>query len=115
MMYIAKDASWKFLYCLLYGAVVSATDPVAVVALLKALGVPHHLKVLIEGESLFNDGAAIFFHSLLHIVLGHYFQVPHHHGGNLLAQIFLRFLAVVASVIIGFLYSQVTAKVSFFE
>jgi CPA1 family monovalent cation:H+ antiporter len=41
------------------GALVSATDPVAVVALFRRLGVPKRLQVLLEGESLFNDGTAI--------------------------------------------------------
>ena len=44
---------------MLFGAVVSATDPVAVVALLKDLGASKNLGTLIEGESLLNDGTAI--------------------------------------------------------
>jgi NhaP-type Na+/H+ or K+/H+ antiporter len=44
---------------MLFGAVVSATDPVAVVALLKELGASKKLGTLIEGESLLNDGTAI--------------------------------------------------------
>ena len=42
-----------------FGALIAATDPVAVVALFRALGVPHRLAVALEGESLFNDGTAI--------------------------------------------------------
>lgn len=44
---------------LAFGAMLSATDPVAVVALLKDLGAPKQLSLLIEGESLFNDGTAM--------------------------------------------------------
>ena len=44
---------------LLFGALISATDPVAVVALFKDLRVPGRLSVLVDGESLFNDGTAI--------------------------------------------------------
>ena len=44
---------------MLFGTVVSATDPVAVVALLKELGASKQLSTLIEGESLLNDGTAI--------------------------------------------------------
>jgi CPA1 family monovalent cation:H+ antiporter len=44
---------------LLFGALISATDPVAVVAVFRALGVPRRLAVLLEGESLLNDGTAI--------------------------------------------------------
>lgn len=43
----------------LFGGLISATDPVAVIALFKELGVPRRLTVLVEGESLFNDAAAI--------------------------------------------------------
>ncbi len=42
-----------------YGALISATDPVAVVSLLEEVGAPEKLRVIIEGESLLNDGAAI--------------------------------------------------------
>jgi NhaP-type Na+/H+ or K+/H+ antiporter len=45
--------------CMLFGVIVSATDPVAVVALLKELGASKKLGTLIEGESLLNDGTAI--------------------------------------------------------
>lgn len=55
---------------LLFGALISATDPVAVVALFRTLGVPKRLTVLIEGESLFNDGTAIvLFNLMLSVVL----------------------------------------------
>ena len=56
---------------LLFGALISATDPVAVVALFKELGAPKRLMVLVEGESLLNDATAIvLFKVLLGIVLG---------------------------------------------
>lgn len=45
--------------CLLLAAIVSTTDPIAVVAIFRDLGVPHRLSLLVEGESLFNDAAAI--------------------------------------------------------
>ncbi len=50
---------------LVFGALISATDPVAVVALFRALGAPRKLAVLVEGESLFNDGTAIVVFSLM--------------------------------------------------
>jgi len=43
----------------MFGAIISATDPVAVVAILKTLGVSKSLGTIIEGESLFNDGTAM--------------------------------------------------------
>lgn len=44
---------------LVFGALISATDPVAVVALFRSLGAPKRLTTIVEGESLFNDGTAI--------------------------------------------------------
>lgn len=44
---------------LVFGGIVAATDPIAVVALFKSLGVPKRLGVLVEGESLLNDGTAV--------------------------------------------------------
>src|SRR5262249_51568591 len=43
----------------IFGALISATDPVAVVALFREVGVPRRLATLVEGESLLNDGTAI--------------------------------------------------------
>jgi len=53
---------------LIFGALIAATDPVAVVALFRTLGVPKRLQTLIEGESLFNDGAAIVLFNLMLVV-----------------------------------------------
>jgi len=50
---------------MVFGALVSATDPVSVVALFRRLGVPHRLQLLLEGESLFNDGTAIVMFNLM--------------------------------------------------
>ena len=48
-------SDWKFNACWLLGTIVSATDPVAVVALLKDLGTDAKLGTMIEGESLLNE------------------------------------------------------------
>jgi CPA1 family monovalent cation:H+ antiporter len=50
---------------LVFGSLIAATDPVAVVALFRSLGVPHRLQLLLEGESLFNDGTAIVLFNLM--------------------------------------------------
>ena len=44
---------------LVFGSLIAATDPVSVVAIFRKLGAPKRLEVLLEGESLFNDGTAI--------------------------------------------------------
>ncbi len=55
----------RLIVALVFGALISATDPVAVVALFKELGAPNRLNVLVEGESLLNDATAIVAFSIL--------------------------------------------------
>ena len=57
--------SMPLLSALVFGALISATDPVAVVAVFHDVGVPRRLLTLVEGESLLNDGAAIVLVSVL--------------------------------------------------
>ena len=54
-----------FMVALLLGAILSATDPVAVISIFKQLGVPDRLTVLVEGESLFNDATSLVLATLL--------------------------------------------------
>ncbi|KAL3830717.1 hypothetical protein ACJIZ3_019519 [Penstemon smallii] len=63
--------NWSWTTSLLLGGLLSATDPVAVVALLKELGASKKLNTIIEGESLMNDGTAIVVYQLFYrMVLG---------------------------------------------
>lgn len=50
------DVPFDFIYCLLFGALISPTDPIAVLAIVKKLKAPQRISTQIEGESLFNDG-----------------------------------------------------------
>ena len=59
------ELAWPSNAGLLLGVILSATDPVAVVALLKELGVKEELSIGIEGESLLNDGTALVFFQVL--------------------------------------------------
>lgn len=55
----ALELNISFIYCLLFGALISPTDPIAVLGILKTVGVPKSLEIKITGESLFNDGVAV--------------------------------------------------------
>ncbi|MGB7872910.1 MAG: Na+/H+ antiporter [Anaerolineales bacterium] len=55
---------------LVFGALIAATDPVAVVALFRRLGAPKRLQVLLEAESLFNDGTAIVMFNIMLAIAG---------------------------------------------
>lgn len=69
VLHLGAGLSWTS--ALLFGSIVSATDPVSVLALFKKLRAPEQLTVILEGESLFNDGTAVVvFRIILGIVIG---------------------------------------------
>ncbi len=80
MLLVGAVVAWgiqiDFATAAVFGALIAATDPVAVVALFRELGVPRQLRVLLEGESLLNDGTAIVIFGLaLAVSRGQTFQL----------------------------------------
>jgi CPA1 family monovalent cation:H+ antiporter len=93
---------------LVFGALIAATDPVAVVALFRSLGAPKKLLVLLEGESLFNDGTAIvLFHAMLGIVASGEFRLVR----SLIDFIKVAAGGVLVGALIGWLISQLLKRV----
>jgi len=94
---------------IVFGALMAATDPVAVVALFKSLGVPKRLRVLLEGESLFNDGTAI-------VVFGVALVVAQTGDFNLLTGIvdFFRIAGggLLVGMIVGLLSNSMIARIN---
>jgi monovalent cation:H+ antiporter, CPA1 family len=71
------EVDFRFVDGLVFGGILAATDPIAVVALFKSLGAPKRLGVLVEGESLFNDGTAVVLVGIiLAVAVGGELSVP---------------------------------------
>ena len=82
MLLSGTGASW--MECLIFGALISPTDPIAVLELLRRIGIPKSLEAQLAGESLFNDGVgAVLFLTMIEIARG---QAPTawHIAGTLL-------------------------------
>lgn len=88
---------------LLFGALVAATDPVAVLAIFKRIGAPRELELLVEGESIFNDGTAVVLANILKgAVLAGTFSIA---GGS------LEFLIVVGGgMLVGLLTGAIVVR-----
>lgn len=106
-LHFVQDFNWK--HGLIFGAIISATDPIAVVAIFKSMGVPKRLSVLLEGESLLNDGTAIVFFTLsIALVTGGKAVTA---GGLAMDFIKIVGLGLVTGAGIGLVISQVIRQV----
>jgi NhaP-type Na+/H+ or K+/H+ antiporter/CRP-like cAMP-binding protein len=99
--------NWNWTIALLFGTVISATDPVAVVAILKDVGASKKLGTLIEGESMLNDGTAIVIFMVILLTIT---------GGGSDSSPFLEFLRVavggtLVGVIVGYIIIAWVKKV----
>jgi CPA1 family monovalent cation:H+ antiporter len=115
---VSSGAGFPIQTGLVFGALISATDPVAVVALFRSLGVPKRLSVVVEGESLFNDGTSIVvFNLMLAVALPGVVEAGHTTSQSLeFFKVVSDFLVVSVGGIalgsaLGFLTSQFIARI----
>lgn len=100
--------------CLLFGSLISATDPVSVLSIVKKMGAPRRLAIILEGESLFNDGTAVVFFTIIHtIAKGGGLEAA---GGDWLGMVwaFLKMVAIGGAIGfgIGYAASLITLRIN---
>jgi monovalent cation:H+ antiporter, CPA1 family len=93
-----------WIYCLLFGALISPTDPIAVLGIMKRVGASRSLETKISGESLFNDGiGVVVFVSVRRVAEGH----PASVGG--IAELFL--IEAVGGILFGLLIGYLAFRI----
>lgn len=96
------DLPWSLSFA--FGALISATDPVAVIAFFKSLGTPKRLSILVEGESLFNDAVAVVvFGVALDVAEGEAFTL----GGALTDFVVVSAGGLAVGLVLGYVVSEV--------
>ena len=96
-----------------FGALISATDPVAVIAFFRSLGVSKRLAILVEGESLFNDGVAIVIFNLAvgaAAVAGSTGVIELTVGGAIVEFIIVAFGGLGVGLFLGYVVSTIILK-----
>src|SRR3990167_8691765 len=98
---------------ILFGALISATDPVAVLALFKEYGAPKRLSLIFEGESLFNDGTALALYLVLiaAFTTTHEVSLPAMIGNGSLLLVSMVVLGGALGALFGFIFAKLIEKI----
>lgn len=94
----------NFIYCLLFGALISPTDPIAVLGILKKAGAPKKLETKIVGESLFNDGVGVVVFLTIYSIAKGGGEISFGHVAEMFA------VEVLGGIILGLLLGWVTYR-----
>ena len=102
------EEGFTYLHALVFASLIAATDPIAVVGLFKTMGAPKRLAVLVEGESLLNDGTAVVIFTLVLVLAsGGHLSFGHAFGQFLV----VAGMGVVIGGVIGIAVSWLTSKI----
>jgi CPA1 family monovalent cation:H+ antiporter len=107
--FFGVDQAMPLMAALLFGAVISSTDPISVLAIFKELGVPKRLSSIIEGESLLNDGVSVVVYGIILSAI-----VSHSHFSlvdGIKEFVTVAFGGAIIGAIIGLTFSRITALV----
>ena len=97
LMMLISGTGARWMECLIFGALISPTDPIAVLELLRRIGIPKSLEAQLAGESLFNDGiGAVLFLTMIEIARG---EAPT--PGHIAAMLVLKAGGAVVLAILG--------------
>ncbi len=94
----------EFIYCLLFGALISPTDPIAVLGILKQAGAPKKLETKIVGESLFNDGVGVVVFLTIYAIARDGGDVSVSHIAEMFA------IEVLGGIVLGLLLGWITYR-----